>query len=110
MDSMRSARNWIGAIYYRIILKESNGKKYYTLLGFDDYSINSNKKWMEVLTVQCIGRTGVWGTILLLPERLHQKALCKRGSALNTKKKQRPSSIMIRTGCDTGRPPDLGKR
>jgi hypothetical protein len=42
--------NWVGAIYYKIILKEHNGKKYYTLLGFDDYSIESNKKWMEVMT------------------------------------------------------------
>ncbi|WP_315814313.1 hypothetical protein [Paraflavitalea speifideaquila] len=50
MDSARSARNWIGAIYYRIIMKEHNGKRYYTLLGFDDFSVNSNKKWMEVLS------------------------------------------------------------
>lgn len=50
MDSARSRLNWIGAIYYRIILKEHNGKKYYTLLGFDDFSVNSNKKWMEILT------------------------------------------------------------
>ncbi len=49
-DSVRDANNWIGAIYYRIILKTYNGKKYYTLLGFDDYTISSNKKWMEVLT------------------------------------------------------------
>lgn len=55
MDSVRSPRNWIGAIYYRIILKESNGKKYYTLLGFDDFSVNSNKKWMEVLTFNAQG-------------------------------------------------------
>jgi hypothetical protein len=50
LDSVRTAKNWIGAIYYRIILKTFNGKKIYTLLGFDDYSINSNKKWMEILT------------------------------------------------------------
>lgn len=40
---------WIGAIYYKIILKEHNGRKYYTLLGFDDYSVASNKKWMDVM-------------------------------------------------------------
>src|SRR2546421_3238200 len=51
-DSVRTNKNWIGAIYYRIILKEYNGKKYYTLLGFDDFSVSSNKKWMEVLTFQ----------------------------------------------------------
>lgn len=48
-DSVRTRENWIGAIYYRIIQKEWNGKKYYTLLGFDDYKEGSNRKWMEVM-------------------------------------------------------------
>lgn len=48
-DSIRTRKNWIGAIYYRIIQKEFQGRKYYTLLGFDDYTIGSNRKWMEVL-------------------------------------------------------------
>jgi hypothetical protein len=50
LDSVRTRLNWIGAIYYRIIEKTWQGKNYYTLLGFDDYSETSNKKWMEVLT------------------------------------------------------------
>jgi len=50
LDSVRTRRNWIGAIYYKVIMKTYAGKKYYTLLGFDDYSQASNKKWMEVLT------------------------------------------------------------
>ena len=49
-DSVRTRKNWIGAIYYRIIMKTYEDRKYYTLLGFDDYSRESNKKWMEVLT------------------------------------------------------------
>ncbi|MFT3823064.1 MAG: hypothetical protein QM731_04055 [Chitinophagaceae bacterium] len=49
LDSVRGRNNWIGAIYYRIIQKEYQGRKYYTLLGFDDFSVNENKKWMEVL-------------------------------------------------------------
>lgn len=49
LDSVRNRNNWIGAIYYKVILKEHNGKKYYTLIGFDDFGVNSNKKWMEVL-------------------------------------------------------------
>jgi len=49
-DSVRTKDNWIGAIYYKLILKENNGKKYYTLMGFDDFTVSSNKKWMEVLT------------------------------------------------------------
>jgi hypothetical protein len=50
LDSVRTRKNWIGAIYYRIIQKTWQAKKYYTLLGFDDFSETSNKKWMEVLT------------------------------------------------------------
>ena len=49
-DSVRTNTNWIGSIYYKIIQKEYRGVNYYTLLGFDDYSISSNKKWLEVLT------------------------------------------------------------
>ena len=50
VDSVRTRTNWIGAVYYRIIQKEYNNKKFYTLLGFDDFSVSSNRKWMEVLT------------------------------------------------------------
>lgn len=49
-DSVRGANNWIGAIYYKILQNNVNGKNVYTLLGFDDFTINSNKKWMDVLT------------------------------------------------------------
>ncbi len=50
VDSIRNAKNWIGAIYYNIILKTHNNKKYYTLLGFDEHDESSSRKWIEVLT------------------------------------------------------------
>lgn len=49
-DSVRTGRNWIGAIYYSVIMKSFNDKKYYTLLGFDDNNDRSTKKWIEVLS------------------------------------------------------------
>jgi hypothetical protein len=49
VDSVRSRNNWIGAVYYNIIKTTYNGKPYYTLFGFDDYSVRSNRKWIEVL-------------------------------------------------------------
>ncbi len=49
-DSIRTGQNWIGAIYYGIVMKTFNNKKYYTLLGFDDNNMRSTKKWIEVLT------------------------------------------------------------
>ena len=49
-DSVRNRNNWIGSVYYNIIKTSYNGKPYYTLFGFDDYSVRSNKKWIEVLS------------------------------------------------------------
>jgi hypothetical protein len=49
-DSVRTNENWIGALYYNIIIKEFNGKKYYTLFGYDENDARSTKKWIEVLT------------------------------------------------------------
>lgn len=73
-DSVRSAKNWIGAIYYRIILKTYNGKKYYTLLGFDDYSISSNKKWLEVLTFDQAGEPVFGGAFFSFKDDSAKKA------------------------------------
>ncbi|HEX2609003.1 MAG TPA: hypothetical protein VHK91_16585 [Flavisolibacter sp.] len=50
MDSVRGKNNWIGAVYYNMALTKYNGKNYYTLFGFDEYGVRSNKKWIEVLT------------------------------------------------------------
>lgn len=50
MDSVRTKENWIGAVYYNIIKTQYNGKNYYTLLGFDNNNVTSNKKWIEVMT------------------------------------------------------------
>lgn len=49
-DSVRTANNWVGAIYYGMVMKTYNNKKYYTLLGFDDNNTKSTKKWIEILT------------------------------------------------------------
>jgi hypothetical protein len=50
MDSARTKSNWIGAVYYDIVKTTYNNKNYYTLIGFDNNSAMSNKKWIEVLT------------------------------------------------------------
>ena len=50
MDSVRNKDNWIGAVYYNMIKTQYNGKNYYTLFGFDENGVRSNKKWIEVLT------------------------------------------------------------
>lgn len=56
VDSVRDANNWIGAVYYNIVLKTYNGKNFYTLLGYDENNAKTTKKWMEVLTFDELGK------------------------------------------------------
>lgn len=51
-DTIADNLNWIGAIYYKIIETQSFGKKYYTLLGYDENDIRSNRKLIEVLSFE----------------------------------------------------------
>ena len=48
-DTVGNNYGWIGAIYYKIILKRSGNKNYYTLLGYDENNIRSSRKMIEVL-------------------------------------------------------------
>lgn len=55
-DSVRNPQNWVGAIYYGMVMKTFNNKKYYTLIGFDDNNIKSTRKWIEVLSFDESGK------------------------------------------------------
>lgn len=67
-DSVRTGKNWIGAIYYGIVMKTFNNKKYYTLLGYDDNNMRSAKKWIEVLSFDEKGRPVFGGPFFDLKE------------------------------------------
>ena len=49
-DTITSNLAWIGALYYKIIEEKAFGKIYYTLLGFDDNNLVSDRKIIEPLT------------------------------------------------------------
>jgi hypothetical protein len=48
-DTIANNKGWIGAVYYNIIQKRSANQNYYTLIGYDENNIRSNKKIIEVL-------------------------------------------------------------
>jgi hypothetical protein len=48
-DTVGNNKGWIGAVYYRIIQTKSGNQNYYTLLGYDENNIRSNRKIIEVL-------------------------------------------------------------
>jgi hypothetical protein len=49
VDTIGNNKGWIGAVYYNIIQKRSANQNYYTLIGYDENNIRSNKKIIEVL-------------------------------------------------------------
>jgi hypothetical protein len=49
-DTIADHFGWMGAVYYKIVETKAQGKSYYTLLGYDENNIRSNKKVIEILT------------------------------------------------------------
>jgi outer membrane lipoprotein-sorting protein len=68
VDSLRSNLNWVGAIYYNVVTKTFNNKKYYTLLGYDENNFRSTRKWMEVLTFNEQGQPQFGGRYFTYPQ------------------------------------------
>ena len=65
-DTVGSNEGWMGAVYYKIIQKNYDGQTFYTLLGFDENNIRSDKKVMEIL--QFINGKPVFGNPLFVIE------------------------------------------
>lgn len=59
-DTITNHEWWIGAIYYKILKNVYKNKNYYTLLGYDENSIRSTKKRIEVLSFDAKG-TPIFG-------------------------------------------------
>ena len=49
-DTTADNKGWIGAVYYKIVATSNLNQTYYTLLGFDENNIRSNRKIIEVLS------------------------------------------------------------
>ena len=49
-DTISNNKGWMGAVYYKIIQTKNNDHNFYTLLGFDENNMFSNKKIIEVLS------------------------------------------------------------
>lgn len=55
VDTIANNLGWIGAVYYRIVLKQYEGRNFYTLFGYDENNIRSTRKWMDILSFDELG-------------------------------------------------------
>ncbi len=51
-DTIADNFGWMGAVYYKLVETKDGPKTYYTLLGYDENNIRSNKKLIEILSFQ----------------------------------------------------------
>lgn len=67
-DSVRDNRNWIGAVYYKLIEKEWQGKKVYFLFGYDENNGVTTRKWIDPLTFTEDGEPRFGGNFFRVPK------------------------------------------
>lgn len=51
-DTITDNYSWFGAVYYDIIPREKDGQNIYTLLGYDENNVLTNKKVIELLSFE----------------------------------------------------------
>ncbi|HLO82941.1 MAG TPA: hypothetical protein VK166_18385 [Chitinophagaceae bacterium] len=68
MDTVTNNDSWIGAIYYKIIRKDHQGKAYYTLLGYDENTMRSTMKRIEVMHFDNAGKPVFGGSFFSFRE------------------------------------------
>jgi hypothetical protein len=66
-DTIGDNLGWMGAVYYKIILKKYDGRSFYTLLGFDENNIKSDKKVIDIL--EFVDGKPVFGNKLFIMEK-----------------------------------------
>ena len=68
LDSIRTPQNWIGAVYYKLLQETLPDQSIlYTLLGYDENSSMTTRKWMEPLTFNAMGEPRFGGDFFAVP-------------------------------------------
>jgi hypothetical protein len=78
IDTVTNNEWWIGSIYYKIILKQNQNMDYYTLLGYDENTMRSTKKRIEVISFDTKGRPVFGGPFISFEEDSLKKPIQAR--------------------------------
>lgn len=68
-------KKWFGALYYKIILKKTKSKTYYTLLGWDGNDKFTQKKIIDVLTFDNQGIPHFGADIFNFPKKYPKRVI-----------------------------------
>lgn len=77
-DSIRDHKNWIGAVYYKLLEHNIEGQKVYTLIGYDENNSITTRKWIEILRFTEKGEPLFGGDFFRMPKNEHFQPGAKR--------------------------------
>ena len=72
---MLTQKNWYGALYYKIIHDKKIGSNKYTLLGWDGNNNLTNKKVIDVITVDGNGMVKFGAPIFKMKKRVQRRVI-----------------------------------
>lgn len=75
----RGASNWMGALYYKLIEKETSLNRYYTLLAWDGNNLLTNKKYIDVLWFNNNGEVKFGAPIFESPKETRSRIVFEFG-------------------------------
>jgi hypothetical protein len=91
-NSISDNKKWFGMLYYKIILKKTKAKTYYTLLGYDLNDAFSKKKIIDVLTFDANGTPRFGADIFVMEKKYPKRVIfeyaynCSMSLRYNTQK------------------------
>lgn len=74
-NAITDNKKWFGMLYYKIILKKSKEKNYYTLLGYDLNDAFSKKKIIDVLTFDANGNPRFGADIFAMGKKYPKRVI-----------------------------------
>lgn len=77
-DTVTTHEWWLGALYYRIVQTAYAGRSYYTLLGYDEHSLRSTRKVIDILSFNPQGQPVFGAPVFVLPRKEGWKPLQTR--------------------------------
>jgi hypothetical protein len=70
-----TAKNWYGALYYKIIYDKKLGENYYTVLGWDGNNNLSNKKIIDVINIGNNGMVKIGAPIFKYKSKTQKRVI-----------------------------------
>lgn len=82
-NAITDNKKWFGMLYYKIVMKKTKSKTYYTLLGYDMNDAHSKKKIIDVLTFDNSGTPRFGADIFVMEKKYPKRVIFEYAATCN---------------------------